>query len=699
MAEESRGLEGRVMGALLVLSLTAPALVALAWGAALPDAAYGRLQTARAVAVGDTAGFPPPYALLLAPAARLGLPLLTLSLALSVFSWMVAIGAWFAVGRRLGSPTFAAAVALLLALHPLQPQTLGLETSLVLGLWAAATWAAVSDRVLLTIASALAMAAVQPLALAFVAPLLALRWPVLMQITRPLKRLLDWVAPAATLSRSWRLIFPVAAGLVSWAAANAVAWSLRGWEPASHLVAPLLATGQVVAAAAFSALVPHLDWLSAPVLDRRALQRGGVILALGALLVWQTGALVHEWRLRPTERISLYGQVGDWLAAESLPGETVATAYPGLVGFRSDRPTTPLSPAAGAAALGTQLEADRPDYCVALDSVGWDGVRAQPWFGDHYHAVAKFASAYDPATPLTLFRFRPTPFDAGETATTTIRFVSDGGTVELVSYRLESQRVTPGEPLHLTLTWRPAAPVEEPLRLSVELADPNSGAVWAQIEDATPAGLPADRWNVGEAYVTRYALWVPADLPPGEYALTLALVQRNGRALAAFRAQEEQGAHVAVAQVSRPPAVTTQALKPDHAIQFTFGDAIALVGYDVVERVAPGHSFRVALYWHALEAVPLDYKVFLHLTGPGGEIVAQDDNMPVEWTYPTSEWQAGEMIRDEHVLEIEPATLRGDYVLSVGLYDPETSDRPPVRDAAGELIPQGQVVLQRIQVR
>lgn len=684
--------------ALLALSLAAPILVALAWGFALPDAAYGRLQTAHAVAAGNAVGFPPPYALLLAPAAWVGLPLLSLSLALSVLSWMGAIGAWFAIGRRLERPTFAVTVALLLALHPLQPQTSGLETSLVLGLWAATAWAAVTDRVLFAVAAGLAMVAIQPLALAFLVPLLVLRLSVLAPVTRPLKQLLDRIAPSSTLSRRWRAIFPVAAGLVAWAVANTLAWSLRRWGPAPHLAAPLLAMGQVLAAAAFSTLVPHLDWLSAPVLDRRALQRGIVLLTLGALLTWQVDTLVRDWRLRPTDRLSLYGQAATWLGAESLPGETVATTQPGLVGFRSDRPTVAISPAAGPLALRSQLTADRPDYCVALNSVGWDSLRAQPWFQDHYHRVAEFASPYDPATPLTVFRHRPTPFDTGETVTAAIRFASGAGAVKLVSYRLESQRATPGEPLHLTLTWRAEVPIEEPLRLSIELSD-LAGTTWAQIEDPAPADLPTHLWNVGEAYVTQRALWIPADLPAGEYALTLAFVRPNGDALSAFEGQTDRGTRIALTQVSRPPAVTTRSLKPDHATQVTFGDAISLVGYDVVDRVAPGTPLRVALYWYVLEPVLIDYKVFVHLADPSGDIAAQDDSVPVEWTYPTSEWQPGQTIRDEHVLAIEPSTPRGDYVLSVGLYDPETTIRPTVRDAAGELLPQREIMLQQIQVR
>jgi hypothetical protein len=119
----------------------------------------------------------------------------------------------------------------------------------------------------------------------------------------------------------------------------------------------------------------------------------------------------------------------------------------------------------------------------------------------------------------------------------------------------------------------------------------------------------------------------------------------------------------------------------------------------VIERVAPGGELRVALYWRALRPIPLDYKVFVHLLAPGDSLIAQDDSEPVAWSYPTTDWQPGETIRDEHVLIIDPSVPRGDYLLFAGLYDPATGDRPPVRDAAGNALAERRVPLQQVQVR
>jgi hypothetical protein len=100
-----------------------------------------------------------------------------------------------------------------------------------------------------------------------------------------------------------------------------------------------------------------------------------------------------------------------------------------------------------------------------------------------------------------------------------------------------------------------------------------------------------------------------------------------------------------------------------------------------------------------LRSVPVDYKVFIHLLTPDDQLLAQDDAAPVNWSYPTTQWQVGEYIRDEHFLTIDPSALRGDYVLSIGLYDPATGERAIVRDAAGTEITEGRIVLQQIQVR
>jgi hypothetical protein len=207
--------------------------------------------------------------------------------------------------------------------------------------------------------------------------------------------------------------------------------------------------------------------------------------------------------------------------------------------------------------------------------------------------------------------------------------------------------------------------------------------------------LETNLWNPGAQMEDRHALVAPDDLPSGDYTLDLAFFRPNG---ALFPAQGTDD-QVQLARLSHPPSVSVVPLVPDHPLDFTLGSEIALIGYDISELASPGGQLRVAFYWHALSPVPVDYKVFVHLTGPDGQLVAQNDSVPVGWTYPTTDWQPGETVRDEHLLEIPATATRGDYRLIFGLYDPLTADRVVVRDASGGELENWQVILEPIRVR
>ena len=91
--------------------------------------------------------------------------------------------------------------------------------------------------------------------------------------------------------------------------------------------------------------------------------------------------------------------------------------------------------------------------------------------------------------------------------------------------------------------------------------------------------------------------------------------------------------------------------------------------------------------------------MFVHVLTSDGQLLAQDDGLPVSWSYPTTYWQPGEFIRDEHILTMDPSAPRGDYVLSIGIYDANSGERAIVQDAAGNEDPEKRVILQQIEVR
>jgi hypothetical protein len=72
--------------------------------------------------------------------------------------------------------------------------------------------------------------------------------------------------------------------------------------------------------------------------------------------------------------------------------------------------------------------------------------------------------------------------------------------------------------------------------------------------------------------------------------------------------------------------------------------------------------------------------VFVHVLGQNGLPVAQQDNEPVNGTYPTTRWQRGEQIVDPYAFSLPADLAPGEYRVEVGLYRVADLTRLPVLD-------------------
>lgn len=116
--------------------------------------------------------------------------------------------------------------------------------------------------------------------------------------------------------------------------------------------------------------------------------------------------------------------------------------------------------------------------------------------------------------------------------------------------------------------------------------------------------------------------------------------------------------------------------KPGHA---QLGDAILLEGYRLgAQNLQAGQNLSLMLYWSTSERVSQSYTVFVHLVDEGGEVMAQQDNLPVSGTYPTDQWPTDTLVADGHGVLIAPDTRPGRYTLIAGMYDLQTMERLPV---------------------
>ena len=120
----------------------------------------------------------------------------------------------------------------------------------------------------------------------------------------------------------------------------------------------------------------------------------------------------------------------------------------------------------------------------------------------------------------------------------------------------------------------------------------------------------------------------------------------------------------------------------------TFGDMFALRAYQAND--ASGGTLTVKLYWEAVQKPDRNYSVFVHLIDTQGQMVAQQDQAPGNGVdYLPLQWLKGDIVADEWLIDLPQSLAPGEYQLRVGIYDPNTGNRLPVRvkgQPAGDFI-------------
>jgi serine/threonine-protein kinase len=106
---------------------------------------------------------------------------------------------------------------------------------------------------------------------------------------------------------------------------------------------------------------------------------------------------------------------------------------------------------------------------------------------------------------------------------------------------------------------------------------------------------------------------------------------------------------------------------------------ILLKGAVIQQRkFRPGEMLGITLRWEATRAIDQRYVIFVHVIGPDGSLVAQDDRQP---HLPTTQWTQDIEIVDPHQLTIPARVSPGRYQLRTGMYpDGQPGNRLAVVD-------------------
>jgi hypothetical protein len=140
-----------------------------------------------------------------------------------------------------------------------------------------------------------------------------------------------------------------------------------------------------------------------------------------------------------------------------------------------------------------------------------------------------------------------------------------------------------------------------------------------------------------------------------------------------------------IAPAYTPPPLLARNAEPPHAAlaNVQFGEHITLVGFDSVAGSAQaGEAVDVTLYWRTDAPLPTDYSVFVHLVDELGIVQAQSDSHPALGSRPTSGWQPGDVIVDQHRLRLLTGLAPGRIAIEVA----DITDTLPL--ASFEIAPQ-----------
>ncbi|MCB0006617.1 MAG: hypothetical protein KDE04_09180, partial [Anaerolineales bacterium] len=155
---------------------------------------------------------------------------------------------------------------------------------------------------------------------------------------------------------------------------------------------------------------------------------------------------------------------------------------------------------------------------------------------------------------------------------------------------------------------------------------------------------------------------------------------------AAFKAVDEWYGDVRFVMYAVPPADLAALLQPAPLPPggALFGEQIRLTAAGVpAAPLRAGDILPIQLTWSATTPITERYKIFLHLVGPDGQIVAQRDSEPGGGLALTDGWEPGAAVVDNHGIYLPLELPPGQYTLRLGLYaltDPNR--RLPLSDGA-----------------
>ena len=260
--------------------------------------------------------------------------------------------------------------------------------------------------------------------------------------------------------------------------------------------------------------------------------------------------------------------------------------------------------------------------------------------------------------------------------------------IKLLGYDLPQTTFSPGETITLTTYTESISPPYFTVGWRVQLVDRDGKIVSQLSRDPFADKYPLQRWPPGVPARDVWTLPPNENLAPGIYELKMGLFRRtDGQETNTWYADPKSGAIVLnkkpvwgaapIAQIKIPlPPPSADELSAATPLDARVGDNFALSRYALSTDPAT-RKIHLTLYWQDLAKTENDYTVFVHVLDFSGKVVAQKDAPPLDGAYPTSIWDAQEIVKDSYDLTI-PTDARGPFSIEIGMYSQPSLQRLPV---------------------
>ena len=686
----------------------------------------------------------PLYALVLAGLSLIWPDIPALSFIVGGLGWAGLVLLVYAIGRAAGSPAAGLIAALFVATDQLTNSTLGMETTLYVGLCLLAFCLLLVRR---------------PRGAAFVAGLaFIMRWDgilvilviglaeLIRQRRLPWQMALVWLAVAAPWLVFSQLyfgsIFPntffakagqANGGLTGGGAeafatglgqlvrgrlnANLLVWtyvllglvSLLNWRWL-RTVWPVLAWTVLYFAGYTYLGVIGFHWYYVPLVPAVALAVGGGVgylaqllarggrrwlgaagaLALAGLCLWPQVQFFMNNRPVNSPRVETYRQVSQWVIENTPANNSVALLEIGVIGYETNRRVVDMMGLVTPAMLGHldnwnqafyyAVARHWPNYVVALQGMAWTYPLAKNPLDSVYSVAATIKNPADSAAPILIYRRRP-DFPPTVFADAWPQGLVFDQRFSLESIQAGAGALEPGQALPLRLTWKVMADVKDEYRFEIELINLNTGDRQMLLQNSQPM--------YGGAPTTQ---WRRGQQYAEDFLLPMPAALPPG----AYRLRVH--IYAGDQEVEPAPRAGSAALamtgvlwtsQPMPLPQFTaapvqLAEGIRLLGYRL-EPASEAGQVALTLYWQGSQAVTNPYTVFVHIVDASGQMVGQHDAPPAGGALPVPLWGADVPVRDLHVAPIA-APLPPGALWGVGMYDPATLARLDILSGDGYTI-------------